>query len=67
MYEKNSTGELLQEINEQYIEDNIEVLQKYFMEHDDIGMMCNKDNCEEQFDKWLCNQEWKFLVSIIKD
>lgn len=50
----------------QYIEDNIEILQDYFMKNDDIGMQCNKDNIEDYFSAWLENQGDKELVKIIK-
>lgn len=65
MYQKNPVGEALQEINEQYIEDNIDILQDYFHNHDDLGMMCNKDNFESYFESWLENQEHEDLVKII--
>lgn len=50
----------------QYIEDNIEILEEYFMENDDVGMMCNKDNIEDYFSSWLENQGNEELIKIIK-
>lgn len=65
-YIKNPIGKELAKINEQYIEYNIEILQDYFQREDDIGMMCNKDNIEEYFDRWLEQTDYSELVEIIK-
>mgnify|MGYP003421675563 FL=1 len=58
---------ILETSNEQYIEDNIETLQDYFMENDDMGMQCNKDNIEDYFSSWLENQDLADLIEIIDD
>ena len=57
---------ILETSNEQYIEDNIETLQDYFMEEDDMGMQCNKDNIEDYFSSWLENQDLADLIEIIE-
>lgn len=65
MTEKNYAAELLEKMNNEYIEENIETLQEYFMKNDERGMMCNKDNIEDEFDRWLSKQEYKDLRNII--
>lgn len=62
-YIKNPVGELLAEINAQYIEDNIETLQDHFLKND--GWAVNKDNFERCFDVWLEGTDYQDLVKII--
>ena len=49
----------------QMIEDNLEILEEYFMKNDDRGMMCNKDNIEDEFSSWLEYLDNEEIISII--
>lgn len=57
--------ELIKEQEEaQYLEDNLEILEMYFMDNDGEGII--KDNIEDAFEAWLEGEEFDFLKSIIE-
>jgi hypothetical protein len=57
----------MQPTQEQLIEDNLEVLEEYFINlRENGGMAITKDNCEDMFDSWLQDLDLEEVVAILK-
>lgn len=61
-----TVGELLEDINNQYLADNMEALENYFRSYTDEGKSANEDNFEDRFDYWLSTTPYPELVNAIQ-